>query len=75
VYQRPGRRQPVARQRTILELSATGLSSAEVASALQLTVHEVSTDLARAILTLGARSKLEAVIIALRRGLIRLPCD
>jgi len=60
-------------QRTVLALSATGLGTAEDAAALQLPVHEVRAHLTSAIALLKARSKLEAVIFALRRGLIRLP--
>jgi two-component system, NarL family, response regulator DesR len=62
-----------ARQQAVLALSASGLISGEVADALQLPVQEVRTDLASAIVTLGARSKLEAVMIALRLGLIDCP--
>ena len=62
-----------AQQQAVLALSATGLISAEVAETLQLPVQAVRTELASAIRTLGAHSKLEAVIIALRLGLIDLP--
>jgi DNA-binding NarL/FixJ family response regulator len=54
-------------------LSATGLVSTEVAEALRVPVAEIRADLADAIRALGARSKLEAVIIALESGLIELP--
>src|SRR5690348_1314396 len=59
-----------AQQQLVLSLSATGLTSAEVASALHVPVQEVQTYLASAIQALGARSKLEAVIVALRYDLI-----
>jgi two-component system, NarL family, response regulator DesR len=62
-------------QRTALALSATGLSPAQVAAALQIPVHEVRAHLTSAIARLEARSKLEAVILALRHGLILPPHD
>ena len=61
------------RQRAVLALSAGGLISAEVAATLQIPVAEVRADLMRAIDALGARSKLGAIVIALRDGLIELP--
>ena len=60
-------------QRVVLALSATRLISADVAAILQAPEDEVRAHLTSAIRTLGARSKLEAVIIALRLGLIDLP--
>jgi len=54
----------------VLELMATGLSTADVADHLGLTVATVREHVRLAIVRLGARSKLEAVIIAARRGLI-----
>jgi len=62
-----------AQQQLVLSSSATGLVSAEVAAKLHIPIHEVRGHLADAIRALGARSKLEAVIIALRRGLIEPP--
>ena len=55
-----------------LELSATGLVIAEVADAMGVSPQVVREWLASAIAKLGARSKLEAIIIALQRGLIDL---
>ena len=62
-----------ALQRHVLELSATGAVTSEVATTLGMSVDEVREHLARAISLLGARSKLEAVVRALRLGLIQLP--
>ena len=62
-----------ALQRQVLQVSATGASTSEVATRLGMSVDEVREHLAQAIALLGARSKLEAVIRALRLGLIRLP--
>jgi DNA-binding CsgD family transcriptional regulator len=64
-----------APQRDVLALSATGLITAEVAAALQMSIDEVRAHIRGAILRLGAQSKLEAVLIAFRHGLIPLPSD
>jgi DNA-binding CsgD family transcriptional regulator len=62
-------------QQTALALSATGLNTAQVAAVLQVPVHEVRAHLTSAIARLNAQSKLEAVIFALRHGLILPPHD
>ncbi len=62
-----------ARARTVLRLSATGMNSYEVAEHLGATPDQVRRDISRAIAALGAGSKLEAVVIALRLGLVELP--
>ena len=59
--------------RRILELLATGLSTAEAAGILGISPEEVHRDLLRAMMALGASSKLEAMITAIREGLIDLP--
>lgn len=61
--------------RTVLRLSALGLTTVEVAAQLGMTPKQVRRHVARAISILGARSKLEAVVIALRLRLIQLPTD
>jgi DNA-binding NarL/FixJ family response regulator len=62
-------------QRAVLALSATGLLPDEVAAELQVPVHEVRAHLTSAMARLSAQSKLEAVIVALRPGLILPPHD
>jgi DNA-binding NarL/FixJ family response regulator len=62
-------------ERRALGLSARGLVVAEVAEAMCTSPDTVRAWLASAVEKLGARSKLEAVLIALRRGLIDLPPD
>jgi DNA-binding NarL/FixJ family response regulator len=62
-----------ARERAVLAASATGLVLTGVADALDLSPEAVRAALASAIAKLGARSKLEAVIVALRDGMIDLP--
>ena len=57
----------------VLRLSATGLTTVEVAAGLGMSPDDVRRHMGRAIAALGARSKLEAVVLALRLGLIDLP--
>jgi len=52
----------------VLAASARGAGVVEVARGLGLPEREVRAGLASAVRKLGARSKLEAVLIALRRG-------
>ena len=58
------------REHDILAASARGAVVVEVACELGLPEQEVRAGLASAIRKLGARSKLEAVVLALRQGLI-----
>ncbi len=60
-------------ERRVLHLMATGLVTDEVADRLDMHPDDVRRHTARVIVELGARSKLEAVVIALRKGLIGLP--
>jgi DNA-binding CsgD family transcriptional regulator len=64
-----------ARERAVLAASATGLVVADVAELLALSPADVRRVLVTAMTKLRARSKLEAVVIALRTGLIALPQD
>jgi DNA-binding CsgD family transcriptional regulator len=65
--------QLTARERAVLTVSATELGVAGVADVLGLTRNEVRAAVTSAIAKLGAGSKLEAVLIAYRRGDIDLP--
>jgi len=56
-----------------LSLSATGLTVTEVAVALDASPEAVRAVLASAVRKLGARSKLEAVVLALQTGQISQP--
>ena len=56
----------------VLSVLARGASVDEAAVALGLPKQAVRAQLAAAIRALGARSRLEALIIAARRGNIRL---
>jgi len=62
-------------ERAILAASAAGLASTEVAATLDHTPETVRAALASAIIKLGARSELEAIATAVRRGLIEVPTE
>src|SRR6185295_10714550 len=62
-----------ADERTDLALSATGLVVSEVAEAMDQSPGVVRGWLASSIKKLGARSKLEAVLIAARTGPLTPP--
>jgi two-component system nitrate/nitrite response regulator NarL len=61
------------RERAVLAASATGLGVAEVADLLDESPESVRRALFSVLTKLGARSKLEAVLIAIQRGLIDIP--
>jgi DNA-binding NarL/FixJ family response regulator len=58
------------RERGILDLLAKGLSNADIAQELTISVHTVRNHVANLSAKLGAHSKLEALAIAVRRGLV-----
>jgi DNA-binding CsgD family transcriptional regulator len=60
-------------ERRALSLSATGLVVSDVAAIMGISPDLVRTWLRSAVQKLGARSKLEAVILAVRTGQIDLP--
>jgi DNA-binding CsgD family transcriptional regulator len=60
-------------ERRVLQLIAEGLSNREIAVRLGVPVEAVHAALGASFVEIGAGSKLEAVIVAFRRGLIRLP--
>jgi DNA-binding NarL/FixJ family response regulator len=58
------------REREVLALLAEGASNKEIARALALSVHTVKFHVASLTEKLGARSRVEAVAIAIRAGLV-----
>ena len=58
------------REREILDLLAKGLSNADIAEQLTISVHTVRNHVANLSAKLGAHSKLEVLAIAVRRGLV-----
>jgi len=65
-------RQLTEEERIVLALVASGLNTSEVATCLARPPEAIRRAIGSALTRLGARSKLEAVTIALRRGLIDL---
>jgi DNA-binding NarL/FixJ family response regulator len=65
-----GGTQLTAREREILDLLARGLSNAEIADELTISVHTVRNHVANLSAKLGAHSKLEVLAIAVRDGLV-----
>lgn len=72
--QEPARAEPLLEsdELEVLALIARGLSNAEAASVLNVGRRNVRTRLQRIYDKLGVRSHVEAVIVALKRGLIEL---
>jgi DNA-binding NarL/FixJ family response regulator len=66
------RRQLSRREIEVLRYLAEGLSTADVCDRMQLSVNTVRNHVQSAIRRLGAHSKLEAVAIAQREGIISL---
>ena len=60
-------------ERRVLELVAEGLSTREIAEQLGVPVEAVRASLGAIFADLGVGSKLEALIVAFRHGLIRPP--
>lgn len=60
------------REREVLDLAARGLSSKEVAQKLFISERTVQTHLASIYDKLGARNKTEAMLLALRYGVVTL---
>ena len=61
-----------ARELEVLQELAKGRSNAEIASALYLSLETVKTHLKALMLKLHAKDRTQAVLISLRRGLVRL---
>ena len=65
-----GRSDLTEREREVLGLLAEGLSNAAIAQKLTVSVHTVRNHIANLSAKLGAHSKLEALSIAVRDGLL-----
>jgi len=66
----PGRVELTERELEVLGLLAEGLTNSEIAERIVVSVHTVRNHVANLSAKLGAHSKLEALSIAIRRGLL-----
>jgi DNA-binding NarL/FixJ family response regulator len=59
-----------AREREVLELIATGKTNAEIAGALHLSPLTAKTHVSRILMKLGARDRVQLVVIAYQSGIV-----
>jgi DNA-binding NarL/FixJ family response regulator len=61
------------REREVLKLVGLGMSNAEIAAALYISAGTAKTHVARLLAKLGARDRVQLVIIAYEAGLVSVP--
>ena len=59
-----------AKEREVLALMAEGCSNAEIAQTLRIVEGTVKTHVARILMKLGVRDRLQAVVTAYRSGMV-----
>jgi len=64
--------QVTAREMDVLKLAAKGMSNREIADSLTISTRTVQVHLSNVFAKLGVGSRTEAVVVALRRGMIDL---
>lgn len=60
------------REREVLSLVATGLTNKEIAQALQLSPLTAKTHVSRILMKLGARDRVQLVVIAYQAGIVQV---
>jgi DNA-binding NarL/FixJ family response regulator len=66
----PGLDELTAREREVLKLVAAGLTNAEIAGTLQLSPLTAKTHVSRILMKLGARDRVQLVVLAYDGGII-----
>jgi DNA-binding NarL/FixJ family response regulator len=67
---RDGMSELTTREREVLALVATGLTNAEIAQALHLSPLTSKTHVSRILMKLGARDRVQLVVIAYQTGIV-----